>query len=180
MENSSSDSKERGVVDLSVDDEPDTNPSIPEQDDDGLLEVWGAATPIVQPRHRRKRKHNNSYHTGAEDSVDAIDITGNAVATIQTLEEQRCVAYKETLGPLRMVFLSGTDGKALLKSHSFRNTAIDNSSKNTGRVHTTKIRNLHRELVQYAFDLPAMPQGSIFVRADESRIHMLRVLITGT
>jgi hypothetical protein len=178
MEKSLSTSKEGCIVDLSDENGPTTKPSNLD-DNDGLLEVWGAATPMVQPMRRKKRKHVNSSHTGAPASVDVIDITGNTVAGIQTPEEQRYAAYKQALGPLRMEFLSGNDGESFLKTHSFGNRAIINS-KNTVRAQMIKIRCLHRELVQYAIDLPATPQGSIFVRADESRINLVRVLITGT
>jgi hypothetical protein len=178
MGNSSSESKEEDIVGPSVDDGTTSKPTNSDKDD-GLLEVWGAATPMVQPRRRKKRKHNKSYQTGATASIDAIDITGNTVAAIQTSEERRCVTYKQTLGPLRMEFLSGTDGEVFVKSHSFGTTTRNSGSKSTVRVQMSKIRTLHRELVQYAFDLPASPQGSIFVRADESHINLLRVLITG-
>ena len=105
-------------------------------------------------------------------------MTGTAEAATLTPEEQRFAAYKQSLGPLRMEFLSETDGEAFLKTHSF--AASNSKAKTASKAQTSKVRQLHRELVQYALDLPATPQGAIFVRADESRLDLVRVLITGT
>lgn len=166
------------VVDLCVDDD---------DDDDELLEVWGGATALTlaaasQPR-RKKRKHNPaSVAALAAASVDAIDMTGSTTAatTVSTTtpEERRFASYKEKLGPLRMEFLSGTDADDFLKTHSFAANP-GNKGKQSSKVQTSKMRQLYRELAQYALDLPATPQGAIFVRAAESRLDLVRVLITG-
>ncbi|KAG7360473.1 ubiquitin-conjugating enzyme [Nitzschia inconspicua] len=141
---------------------------------DGLLEVWGAATSITQIGSRKKRRKQN--HSTSAALVDAIDMTRGTAVPNQTPIERQFAAYKQHLGPLRMEFLSGTDGDEFLKTHAFSHMS---SPKNSSKVQTSKIRQLHRELVQYALDLPATPQGSIFVRANESRLDLVRVLITG-
>jgi hypothetical protein len=181
----SSSKASRDVVDLSGDDVCLANSvskniiSANDDDDDGLLEVWGGATPLTQLVRRKKRKQSPSV-APAPDAVDAIDMTSGSSPKAQTFEEQRFAAYKQNLGPHRMEFLSDTDGEEFLKSHTFAKTINNNDKyKKTSRVQLIKIRKLHRELVQYALDLPATPQGSIFVRVDESRLDLVRALITG-
>lgn len=44
---------------------------------------------------------------------------------------------------------------------------------------TVHIRKLHREYIEYALNLPAIPQGAIFCRVGESRLDLCRVLMTG-
>lgn len=177
------------IVDLSVDDDISIVPSsavaasqpvgpTDATDPDDLLEVWGAATPLLpkQSRRKKRKKIEGADSATAGVAADAIDMTGNDPTPVQTAEEQQIALYKQKLGPLRVEFVCGDDGDAFLKTHSFGNQL---GGAHTSRVQMSKIRSLHSELVQYSFNLPALPQGSIFVRANESRLDLVRVLMTG-
>jgi hypothetical protein len=122
----------------------------------------------------------------------SVDLTVDPSKIKLNPSEARFASYLKALGPFRVEFLSGTDGERFIKSHSFGTTSsgktktyggryADNnsSSSSSSSTTTTNVRKLHKELVQYAFNLPATPQGSIFVRVHENRLDLARVLITG-
>jgi hypothetical protein len=72
--------------------------------------------------------------------------------------------YRKAMGPLRFDLVSD------LKGHSFANFKLDS------RLDT---RRLFKELTAYKTSLPLEHGSSIFVRAIENRLDLLRVLITG-
>jgi ubiquitin-protein ligase len=145
--------------------------------DDGILEVWGGDTPLKVPAPARKKRRKHTHNAVSMAQVEAIDMTGSSAAASlkQTPEEKRLAEYKQILGPVRMEFVSDENGDAFLKTHSF-NADDSSGEKSMGQI---KTRKWHSELVQYAINLPVTPQGSIFVRVHESRLDLVRALITG-
>ncbi|KAL3931593.1 MAG: hypothetical protein SGARI_004169 [Bacillariaceae sp.] len=158
------------IVDLTADDNDEltskpaaaaASKPVAAQDDDGVLEVWSGDKPSQPPAQKKRRKHG----TAAAAAASAIDITGDAALLQLTPEEK----YKSELGPLRMEFVS-EDG--FLKSHAM-GTVTDTS------MEQMKTRKWHREVVEYRLNLPITPSGSIFVRVHESRLDLVRAMITG-
>jgi hypothetical protein len=88
-------------------------------------------------------------------------------------EMSPAASYLQTLGPMRMDFVSGDGGgSGELKFHSF-------NAMPTPHRGGTNMSKLRKEILEYMLNLPVAKQGSIFVRVGESRVDMVRALITG-
>ncbi|KAL3921596.1 MAG: hypothetical protein SGILL_002668 [Bacillariaceae sp.] len=166
-----------GFVDLSTANGSSVSkPAAAAASDDGILEVWGSDTPLHVPSSRQRKKRKPNPNAASMANVEAIDMTGDvSVASLkQTPEEKLLAEYKQTLGPLRMEFVSEQNADAFLKTHTY--STKNGSGTSMGQI---KTRKWHRELVQYAINLPITPQGSVFVRVHESRLDLVRTMITG-
>jgi len=105
-------------------------------------------------RKRRKTKQNE-----AKETTDVVDITD--VFRPRPVGD----AYKSALGPLRMEFVS-----EFQSPHAFANDR---------RSSTFETQRVYQELLEYKINLPVQTSSSIFVRVQESRLDLLRILITG-
>lgn len=117
-----------------------------------------------QKKQARKRKRNKQAATAAE----AIDIDGDGGRGDKqgnsTPEEDRSSRYRQVLGPIRFDFVP----KLSHHTHAM-------SKPRT----TCTAAELYRELLEYQLNLPVEVNSAVFVRAVESRMDLLRVLITG-
>lgn len=129
--------------------------------------------------------------------VDVIDIdadgrgAGGKQQTLNstTLDADPATWYRQTLGPLRFDFVEGgrtgnnrcgrrrgesvgnvTPTDAFLQHHAFAD------SKQNPSLPTSKI---YKELLEYKLNLPIDLSSSIFCRVSESRVDLIRALITG-
>jgi hypothetical protein len=177
--NTSSTLGNNDIIDLYNDDDDDDNDDDDDDNSQQSCRKKRRKQPATEASAANRRRIARHREVSVDLTVDPSQIKLNP-------SEARFASYLKALGPFRVEFLSGTDGERFLKSHSFGTTSTgitktyggryaDNNSSTT----TTNVRKLHRELVQYAFNLPATPQGSIFVRVNENRLDLARVLITG-
>lgn len=91
-------------------------------------------------------------------------------ANVPTPPEESDTAYLRALGPVRMDFVAEWKGGAAGGSdHAYA----------AANAPARKMRCLYRELLEYQLNLPVAAASSVFVRAQESRLDLLRVLITG-
>jgi hypothetical protein len=102
------------------------------------------------------------------DAIE-IDIGGyNAVAAAQ--QQDPSVKYRQELGPIRFDFVDSFKGQ-----HAYARQA-QGQQPAIGTLQTNK---LYKELLEYKLNLPIELSSSIFVRVCESRMDLIRALITG-
>jgi hypothetical protein len=107
---------------------------------------------------------------GADADAIEIDIGGyNAAAATQ--QQYPSVKYRQELGPIRFDFVDSFKGQ-----HAYFRQA-QGQQPATGTLQTNK---LYKELLEYKLNLPIELSSSIFVRVCESRMDLIRALITGT
>jgi ubiquitin-protein ligase len=121
--------------------------------------------------NRKKRKRDRQKTVSLPQcpadiiDLDAVEKKPCASWRSASTTEDPSEAYKRALGPIRMDFVSD-----FYPPHAF---VGQNQNQN---LPTQKI---FQELLEYKLNLPIQPSSSIFVRAMESRLDLLRVLITG-
>jgi hypothetical protein len=94
------------------------------------------------------------------------DITGSCRSAARP-----SVKYRQELGPIRFDFVDSFKGQhAYFRQAQGQQPAI-------GTLQTNK---LYKELLEYKLNLPIELSSSIFVRVCESRMDLIRALITGT
>jgi hypothetical protein len=93
------------------------------------------------------------------DAIDVDDMT-----SIQSNDPS--VLYRRILGPLRFDFIDS------FRHHNFLNEKQHPSMQKL-------MPRLYKELLEYRLNLPSEVSGSIFVRTLESRMDIIRALITG-
>jgi len=130
------------------------------------------ASSITNSLSKKKRKRDSSSREkGATQSpadaidIDAITTTSSTTNTSKTPSDASVDSYKQLLGPLRMDFIADFQ-----PSHFY---------KDMPQNPTLKTHKLFPELLEYKLNLPVQPSSSIFVRAMESRLDLLRIAITG-
>ncbi|GAX26089.1 baculoviral IAP repeat-containing protein 6 [Fistulifera solaris] len=122
-------------------------------------------------RRKRKRQIENETVNPISNNVEVIDLEALTAKACSentqpsTTEQDEETLYKQSLGPIRMEFVSDFNPK-----HKFAGTL---------RNPTMKTTKLYQELLEYQLSLPVHAQSSIFVRVQESRLDLLRVAITG-
>jgi hypothetical protein len=129
---------------------------------------------LSQNRKRARCKDAPCAGAGAApvDGPDAIeiDIGGyNAAAIAQ--QQDPSVKYRQELGPIRFDFVDSFKGQHAYFRHA------QGQQPATGTLQTNK---LYKELLEYKLNLPIELSSSIFVRVCESRMDLIRALITGT
>jgi hypothetical protein len=123
-------------------------------------------------KRNRKRARCKDAPGVAPAGADAIeiDIGGyNAVAAAQ--QQDPSMTYRQELGPIRFDFVDSFKGQ-----HAYFRQA-QGQQPATGTLQTNK---LYKELLEYKLNLPIELSSSIFVRVCESRMDLIRALITGT
>lgn len=108
----------------------------------------------------RRRKNPNRKNPRFDERKD------DAVILDQVREEDLSEddVYRQAVGPHRMGFIS-----SWTSAHNFAAT------KSSHRIPKT----LYNELLEFQLNLPIAKNSSIFIRVDESRLDLLRCLITG-
>jgi ubiquitin-protein ligase len=166
------------AVDLTASDDEDEKPRAREQAVLVDLTCDSASTTLTQQQQnstcyataslcRRKRNRNQSSTSTAIAAASAT----LKKADVFDLDDATAIAddadtrYKHALGPIRMEFCTDFS-----PPHSYAGT------KPNPNVKTTKI---FQELLEYKLNLPVMASSSIFVRAQDSRMDLVRVAITG-
>ena len=115
--------------------------------------------------HEKKRKRTTEPIAHPEDVIDLEALASSSTAKGTASASQENDAYKIAVGPLRMDFCT-----EFYPAHAFANNT-QNSTFNTNKI--------FQELLEYKLNLPVASSSSIFVRASESRLDLLRVAITG-
>ncbi|GKY90352.1 hypothetical protein MPSEU_000009200 [Mayamaea pseudoterrestris] len=98
----------------------------------------------------------------ATTCLDAIDV--DAIYINEIIDPS--ASYRRILGPLRFDYIDS------FRHHSFVN---EKQSPNMQKL----MPKLYKELLEYRLNLPSEVTGSIFVRACESRMDIIRAVITG-
>jgi len=112
---------------------------------------------------KRKRKRKRAKKSTPASGADAICIDDSKPAAARP--DDPTAAYRQALGPLRMDFVDS------FKAHAYQKQ----------KQHPAlKTNNLYRELLEYKLNLPIELSSSIFVRVLESRLDLIRAMITGT
>lgn len=108
----------------------------------------------------RRRKNQNTKKPRYDERKD------DAVVLDQVREEDLSEddVYRQAVGPHRFSFIS-----SWTSAHQFAAT------KSSHRIPKT----LYNELLEFQLNLPIAKNSSIFIRVDESRLDLLRCLITG-
>lgn len=171
LPNPESDAKGSNVIDLCDDDDDDDN----DKDHNGQF--------VMKVGESRKRKRQSSSSSSSavvvvvdsaieidlEDSKPAAVVAGsnnnnnnNAPNSVKDVEE---ASYKQALGPIRMAVIPAYEGQA----HAFGKSPVGTLIK----------RKFRKELMEYQLNLPINVCSSIFVRTTESRLDLVRALITG-
>ena len=126
---------------------------------------------------RRKRQRKSAKVDPVKNShIEVIDVEALPAAACPndsvpeeasplSTEQNKESSYKQKLGPIRMEFVS-----EFIPKHTFADTLQNPTLKTTP---------LYRELLEYQLSLPNHPSSSVFVRALESRLDLLRFAITG-
>lgn len=112
-------------------------------------------TPRPQVARKRNKTQQQLQPASTGDAIDVEALPSNDPSAV----------YRRMLGPLRFEFMD------TLKHHSFLA-----QSKPMPHQEMPKI---YKELLEYRLNLPSEVSGSIFVRALESKMNILRALITG-
>lgn len=144
--------------------------------DDGPGDDYARNMMKILAGSRRKRMRQNQNEKVApimNSSIEIIDLEAlpesecpnSTSRQASSAEENEETLYKQSLGPIRMEFVS-----EFLPKHTFADTLQNPNLKTT---------QLYRELIEYQLNLPIHASSSIFVRALESRLDLLRVAITG-
>ena len=128
-----------------------------------------AATASFPRTKKRQRKTPPQPHASLPCSSDVINVeeaTSSLLSPSDNNNKPQSPAdtYKQALGPLRMDFCD-----SFHPAHAF-----EHEPKATRASHS-----IFNELLEYKLNLPIQPSSSIFVRALESRLDLLRILITG-
>jgi hypothetical protein len=113
----------------------------------------------------------NKKRRGRPKRDDSIAAAGEGQSVALVLDQldvnTPASRYLQEIGPLRMSFV---EEFAAPTHHSF--------SSQSEHV-TLNSRDLYQEFVEYQLNLPVAPPSSILVRVQESRLDLVRVLITG-
>lgn len=134
------------------------------EDDDDLQR--GIANSLGVPyKKKRKKRH---LPDPAFAKREAIDIDAKPTAKTDSPLTVATMEYRKIIGPHRFGFLDGF----ARPNHSFAN-------KQRTSQQARDRKNYQRELIEYQLNLPIDLSSSIFVRACEKRIDLLRALITG-
>jgi hypothetical protein len=122
-----------------------------------------------------------------EDDNDGEDVVctrgEKGIGSSRISEDALAASYLQSLGPMRIDFVSGnpnsktdrtttTGGGGGLPFHSFLTTPASIKLRKDART-------LRKELIEYMLNLPITKHGSIFVRVEESRLDLIRAMITG-
>jgi baculoviral IAP repeat-containing protein 6 len=147
------------VIDLSLDDDP------------GADYTRNMMLNLAGSRRKRKRQNESNAVKPISSNVEVIDLDAVTAAACPsnkqplTTEPDEETRYKQSLGPIRMEFVSDFSPQ-----HTFAGTLQNPTMK------TTK---LYQELLEYQLSLPVHARSSIVVRVQESRLDLIRVAITG-
>jgi hypothetical protein len=144
------------------------------------------------PRRRRKRQRRVLGPSSAAasaaaaaaavmGSAEAIDIDQIVEGNIQQQASDPALRYLQVLGPLRMDFVEAfTTTKHTFWDDATKSTSTKKSAQSsTQSAPKIKTNDLYKELLEYKLNLPMALSSSIFVRVMESRLDLVRCLITG-
>jgi hypothetical protein len=113
-----------------------------------------------------------------DDGVIDLEKEGEAAAPADEggADNDRAAAmrYRRILGPMRFEFCDE------LCHHSFSKETDASGGDGGGAGNAKNRNNLARELLEYKLNLPVELSSSVFVRAQESKMNLIRALITGT
>jgi ubiquitin-protein ligase len=129
------------------------------------------AASVEHAASKRKKRKRDRHGSLPQSPADIIDLDAvekkprDSSRSASTTEDDPSETYKRALGPIRMDFVSD-----FYPPHAFVGQTQNQN------LPTQKI---FQELLEYKLNLPIQPSSSIFVRAMESRLDLLRVLITG-
>ena len=178
------------VVDLCDDSDGDDDDHDGVHGKEGRTAAAEAAAPTAPPRHKRRPKRSAPplVHHHDEDRVIDLVASGGALsapARGTANADNDNDAYWNALGPLRFAFCAtlrhhafaaaASAGHAVPTTRHSRHPRTTSSASST----TANTTSLYRELLAYQLNLPVNVQSSIFVRAQESRVDLVRALITG-
>jgi hypothetical protein len=117
-------------------------------------------------KRKRARKDAPQHAAAGADAIE-IDLGGDDAKRAACAQQQDPSAkYRQELGPIRFDFVDSFTGQHAY----FRQTQH-------AALQTNK---LYKELLEYKLNLPIELSSSIFVRVCESRMDLIRALITGT
>lgn len=117
------------------------------------------AASMVSALKKQKRRRKRPTKAAFAAAADAIEVDSLVAAKRSPVDE-----YRQALGPMRFDFVDN------LAHHSFE------KNEQNGQLKTNKV---YKELLEYKLNLPLELSSSIFVRAVESRLDIIRALITG-
>jgi hypothetical protein len=118
-------------------------------------------------KKKRKRARKDPPRVAAGADAIEIDLGGDDAKRAAAAQQQDPSAkYRQELGPIRFDFVDSFTGQHAY----FRQTQH-------AALQTNK---LYKELLEYKLNLPIELSSSIFVRVCESRMDLIRALITGT
>jgi hypothetical protein len=131
----------------------------------------------------RKQQKVPTLQTQDAIAIDccATSSDNNASSPDDVLE----TAYRQALGPVRMNFCATWKARRSSNSSSITTGGgVCGGQEHTYHasrepVQKAQQRTLYKELLEYKLNLPISSSSSIFVRVQESRLDLLRVLITG-
>jgi hypothetical protein len=133
-----------------------------------MTESLSQASSKRNRNRKRARKDPPAATAGGADAIE-IDLGGNQAAAAQ--QQDPSVKYRQELGPIRFDFVDSFTGRhAYFRPNQTQQAAA-------GTLQTQK---LYKELLEYKLNLPIELSSSIFVRVCESRMDLIRALITGT
>lgn len=110
---------------------------------------------------------SSSSSSSTPDAIE-IDLGRTSAASASSMSQDPAAIYRSQLGPFRFDFVDSFQNKG---AHSFQ------KSKQAATLNTNK---LYKELIEYQLNLPIELSSSIFVRVCESRLDLIRAMITGT
>lgn len=111
----------------------------------------------------KKRTRTSAAAALPSDHVDAIVVDDTPSAS----SSDPAARYRQALGPLRFDFVE------TLRKHSF--DKVEKSSFSP----KLNLQKVYQELLEYKLNLPVELSSSVFVRAQEGKMNLLRALITG-
>jgi hypothetical protein len=128
------------------------------------------ATPQVHQRHRKRAGDSTELASKkvCPDAyvIDGIDTNTSSLPNTGS-EEDPSTRYRQVLGPLRMKFVESFS--------SMRH--VNESGVPIGKL---DVNALYKELLEFQINLPVEFSSAIFVRSVESRLDLVRAMITGT
>ncbi|CAD5121553.1 DgyrCDS10052 [Dimorphilus gyrociliatus] len=146
----------------------------------GIAEEKGELSQLI-PDIQRTAKTVESATEVLQKDIQMTDVTDrlNCVSEEQSLEE----TYMQTMKSLQfdtynMVVTERTGPPKFVVSHHYANS-VKVAGEPTGQNAASRARRLAQEAVTLSTSLPLSASSSVFVRCDEERLDVMKVLITG-
>ncbi|XP_069036040.1 baculoviral IAP repeat-containing protein 6 isoform X3 [Lepisosteus oculatus] len=159
--------KSKGVVKAEASDPEPEGLTLLVPDIQKTAEIVYAATTSLRQAHQEKKLAESSKKTAARPKP---------LSVLRSLEEKYVAAMKKLQFDTFEMVSEDEDGKLVFKVNYHYMSQVKNASDANSAA---RARRLAQEAVTLSTSLPLSSSSSVFVRCDEERLDIMKVLITG-